>query len=102
MIYKVLDVRELMYLSSGRVCNGTYSGGNSSMSVENSREFIVIAEDEKCKRRRFHFYDGHEEKFLGEMCYYGYKGDFDILVPGDKFELVETSTYKEVQLIEEN
>lgn len=101
MIYKVLDVRELMYLSSGRVSNGAYSGGCGSMSTVNEREFVVIAEDESYERHRFHFYDGHEEEFLGKMCYYGYKGDFNILVTGDKFELVETSTYKEVQLIEE-
>ena len=88
-MYKVLDVREHKY-AVARSC-GTGSNYSSSVSVTNyiHHEFVVICvELETSTRKRFVFYDGHktEDKFLG-IHYYGYKGDFNLLVVGDLFEV---------------
>lgn len=97
-MYKVLDVREIILVSNGSVSNGVY-GGNSSFSVQSTRRTIVIAEDNNHHRKRFEFYDGYKEEFLGDMHYCGYKGDYELLVPGDKFEVKETLTWPNVNLI---
>ena len=88
-MYKVLDVREHKY-AVARSC-GTGSNYSSSVSVTNDihHEFVVICvELETSTRKRFVFYDGHktEDKFLG-IHYYGYKGDFNLLVVGDLFKV---------------
>lgn len=102
-MYKALDVREITEISSGSVHSNPYSGGSSSMSIKNSQVIIVIAEDDKYKeRKRFSFYNGYKEMFLGKMQYYGYAGDFDLLVPGDKFEVKETSTWPTVLIVEDD
>lgn len=100
-MYKVLDVREVIEIGSGSVSNHSY-GGSNSMSIKSTRKIVVIAEDDEYKeRKRFHFYDGYKEEFLGKMQYYGYSGDFDLLVPGDKFEVRETSTWPAVLIVED-
>ena len=88
-MYKVLDVREHKY-AIARSC-GTGSNYSSSVSITNDteHEFVVICvELETNTRKRFIFYDGHktEDKFWGTH-YYGYKGDFNLLVVGDLFEV---------------
>lgn len=99
-MYRVLDVREVIEISSGRVSNHTY-GGSNSMSINTRRKVVIIAEDENKQRKRFHFYDGYKDTFLGKTSYYGYEGDFDLLVPGDLFEIEKTSTWDTVTLIEQ-
>jgi hypothetical protein len=99
MIYKVLDVREVIEVHSGSVSNHPTYCGSNSMSISSEREFVVIAEDENKNRKRFVFYDGRKEVFLGKMEYFGYKGTFDLLVPGDKFEVKETSTWLTVIIV---
>jgi hypothetical protein len=101
-MYKALDVREVIEIGSGSVSNHPSYCGSNSMSIESTRKIVVIAVDEENNRKRFTFYDGHKEMFLGRMSYYGYAGDFDLLVPGDKFEVEETSTWPSVKLIKEN
>jgi hypothetical protein len=88
-MYKVLDVREHKY-AVARSC-GTGSNYSSSVAVTNDthHEFVVICMELATKeRKRFVFYDGHktEDKFWGTH-YYGYKGDFNLLVAGDLFEV---------------
>lgn len=101
MMYKALDIREVIEVSSGSVSNHSY-GGSNSMSIKSTRKIVVIAEDEEGNRKRFPFYDSYEDTFLGKTCYYGYKGDFDLLVPGDKFEVRETSTWPTVLIVEDD
>jgi hypothetical protein len=101
-MYKALDVREVIEISSGSVSNYPSYYGSNSMSINTSRKIVVIAEDENKKRKRFHFYDSYKDTFLGKPSYYGYEGDFDLLVPGDNFEVEETSTWPNVRLIKEN
>ena len=96
-MYKVLDVREIVSVYGGSTSSG-YCGGPGSFSVESKEYTAVIAEDEERKRKRFEFYKGYPEKFLGEMRYYGYTGDYKLLVPGDYFEIEKTSTYPNVKL----
>ena len=86
-MYKVLDVREHK-CAVARSC-GTGSNYSSSVSVTNDihHEFVVICRELATKeRKRFVFYDGYktEDKFCGTH-YYGYKGDFNLLVVGDLF-----------------
>lgn len=99
-MYKVLDVREIVTVSSGSVSSGVY-GGSSSFEVNSKRYVVVIAEDKNHHRKRFEFYAGYKSKFLGETDYYGYAGDYNLLVPGDWFVVEETSTYPVVKLIHE-
>lgn len=96
-MYKVLDVREHKY-AIARSC-GTGSSYSSSVSVTNDiqHEFVVICvELETSTRKRFVFYDGHREddKFWGTH-YYGHKGDFNLLVVGDLFEVEENDSKKD-------
>lgn len=96
-MYKVLDVREIVTISGGSTSSGVY-GGSGSFGV-NSREYtVVIAEDEEHKRKRFEFKARYTSKFLGKTEYYGYSGEYNLLVPGDYFEVEETSTYPIVKL----
>lgn len=97
-MYKVLDVREIVNISGGSISNGV-CGGSSSYGVNSCQCVIVIAEDEEHKRKRFEFGAGYESKFLGKTSYYGYSGEYDTLVLGDKFIIVETSTYPKVERI---
>ena len=97
-MYKVLDVREVIEIGSASVSNHPTYCGSNSMSIKSTQKIVVIAEDENKERKRFHFYDGYENTFLGSTSYYGYKGDFGLLVPGDKFEIEETSTWRTVHI----
>jgi hypothetical protein len=101
-MYKVLDVREIVTINGGSTSNGIY-GGSGSYSVNSTHYTVVIAEDEQGERTRFEFYPPSKREFLGYMNYYGTKGDYDILVPGDKFELIrEVDTWPFVRLIKED
>ena len=97
-MYKVLDVREIFTVHGGSTTNAIY-GGSGSYSVDSTQYVVVIAEDEAHKRKRFEFRDGYTSKFLGETRYYGYSGDYNLLVPGDYFEVEKTSTYPNVKMI---
>lgn len=96
-MYKVLDVREIVTISGGSTRNGYY-GGPGSFTPDSTKYTVVIAEDEEHKRKRFEFRAGYTSEFLGKTCYYGYSGDYNLLVPGDYFEIEETSTYSNVIL----
>lgn len=99
-MYKVLDVREIVTTSGGSTSSGVY-GGSGSFGVNSRQYTVVIAEDENHKRRRFEFKAGYTSEFLGETNYYGYSGNYDLLVPGDYFVIEKTSTYPVVKLVEE-
>jgi hypothetical protein len=97
--YKVLDVRELIIANHGSVSSGSYSGGTGSVNLEVLRRTVVIAEDKNTHRKRFEFYEGYPDRnYHGETVYYGYRGDYDLLVPGDEFVVEETSTYPTVNI----
>lgn len=81
MTYKVLDVRENESKYSYTDYTNTYT--------QTHTVFVIIAEDTCGKRKRFYMYDGYRSLFLNEWSYYGYKGDFDLLVKGDWFEIEE-------------
>ena len=80
--YKVLDVREKESTYSYTDRTNTYT---STHTV-----FVIIGEDTRGRRKRFHMYDSYKSLFLDEWHYYGYEGDFDLLVKGDWFEIEET------------
>ncbi len=97
-MYKVLDVREIITICGGSVNNGVH-GGSSNFNVGSKRYQVVIAEDENHKRRRFEFCEAYKSEFLGETSYYGYIGNFEILIPGDYFEVEKTYSWPKVKLI---
>lgn len=98
-MYKVLDVREYKSIGSGSYRTG-YGGGGGKLSVGTTHFTAVICQDLSTnKRERFEFYYGYEDEFLGKTRYYGYRGDYELLVPGDNFEIEETSTFKYVKLL---
>ena len=76
--YKVLDVREK---------EETYSYTDRNIYTATHTVFVIIAEDVNGKRKRFTMYDGYKTEFLDDWTYCGYKGDFDLLVKGDWFEI---------------
>lgn len=101
-MYKVLAVREIVTVGSGSTSNGVY-GGSGSFTVESKIYQVVIAEDENHNRKRFEFYPGYRSEFLGDYIYYGYQGDYKLLIIGDMFEIEEaTNTWPRVKLIKEN
>lgn len=87
-VYKVLDVREKE--STYSYCIG---------STDTHTVFTVIAEDKNGKRERFQMYDGYRSLVLDEWVYYGYEGDFSLLIEGDWFEIEETSTWPVVKIL---
>ena len=91
MAYKVLDVREKEETYSYTDYNNTYT--------ETHTVYVIIAEDGLGKRKRFTMYDGYNSLFLNECSYYGYEGDFDLLVKGDWFEIEKTSTWPIVKVL---
>ena len=101
-MYKVLDVREYNCAN-----NVTYSHGCGGMggnvNVKETHYIVAICVNlETNKRVRFSFYEGYKSEFLGKYIYYGYTGDFNLIVPGDMIEVKETSTYKRVEIISTN
>jgi hypothetical protein len=101
-MFKVLDVREFSRISGGSVSQGMY-GGSGSVNLKETTITVVIAEDEDKERVRFEFYPKYKNSFLDSTMYYGYTGDFNELIPGDKFIIEDTSTWQRVvRIIEEN
>lgn len=98
-MFKVLDVREFSRVFGGSVSQGMY-GGSGSVKFNETTITVVIAEDENRERVRFEFYPKYKNSFLDSTMYYGYTGDFNELVPGDKFIIEDTSTWQRVVRIE--
>ena len=80
--YKVLDVREKEQTYTYTDCTNSHTAAHTV--------FVIIAEDTLGTRKRFHMYDSYKSLFRSEQAYYGYEGDFDLLVKGDWFEIEET------------
>lgn len=98
-MYRALDVREVISISTGRVSNEIYGHGGS-LDLQTRTNFVVIAENIETKdRKRFSFYSPYKSEFLGEPMYCGHTGDYQVLVPGDLFEVEDTNTWTHVQLI---
>lgn len=100
-MFKVLDIREHKY-SIARSCgSGSAYSSNVSVQSETHHEFVAICEElETGIRRRFVFSEGHKSKgYAGDYHYYGYQGDYDLLVIGDIFEIEPTSTYDKVIIL---
>ena len=98
-MYKVLDVRE-----KDSITGGSYrqNYGSSTGTIENhSKSYVVVIclNEDTGKRERISFSSAREEKFLGSTHYMGYTGDYDLLIPGDRFEIKKTSKYEHVNII---
>lgn len=94
-IYKVLDVREIMSKINGH----TYKTAGD-INISYTPLYVVIAENIQTKEReRFEFYKGYTSMFLDEELCHGYSGDYCVLVPGDRFEIIQTDTYKKVKIL---
>lgn len=95
--FKALDVRECIDITSLR---GTESGYSTRITMNKRAYVIVIAErvgnNERC---RFELYEGYQDTFLGTNKYYGYQGQWNMIVPGDVFEIEETNTYDRVTIL---
>lgn len=99
-MYKALDVRDVVRFNSGSFTQDSYSG-RGNLSINEKPIIVVIAETEQKERVRFEFFPGYEGQFLGSTQYYGYRGDFDVLIPGDTFVIEDTSTWQRVTIITE-
>jgi len=97
-MYKVLDVREYESIKEYRLSKLGY--GTQSIYVDKTQCIVAICENtETGKRSRFEFYPGYQDISLGDIKYYGYKGEYNLIVPGDTIEVVDTDTYKEVRRV---
>lgn len=85
MAYKVLDVREKEETYSYTDRTNTYTATHTV--------FVIIAEDTTGRRKRFHMYETYKSLFMNDWTYYGYEGDFDLLVKGDWFEIEKTENW---------
>lgn len=94
-MYKVLSVREYDSIHECRLSNNGY--GQHPISLDKNHYVVAICESTKTGERvRFDFCPGYKETFLGETRYYGYAGEYELIVPGDIIVIKESSTYKEV------
>lgn len=98
--YKALDVREIIRVTSGSSTNHSY-GGSNSISLDTIEYVVCIAKDlETGNRVRFEFKRAYKDTFMGKTYYYGYTGDYHLLVPGDTFELEDTNTYMHLTILD--
>lgn len=98
-IYKALDVREYRVVGDLTMHNG-YGGSSSRIDGKATDYFAVICENTHThKRERIEFYKGREWDFMGTTHYYGYTGDYMLIVPGDHFIIEKTSTYDNVRIL---
>lgn len=98
-IYKALDIREIIRVLSGSSTKNAYSASNS-VSLDSKEYVVCIAKDlETGNRVRFEFKRPYTDSFMGQTYYYGYTGDYKLLIPGDTFELEETSTYTHLRIL---
>ena len=92
-MFKVLDVREIEKIEEIDTSYGI-------ASIKTQMTYVVIAENHSSHDRiRFEFYDGYNENVLNKIRYYGYKGDFDILIKGDYFEIEEPNEYEPYEYV---
>ena len=95
--FKALDVRECIDITSLR---GTACGYSTSISIDKREHIVVIAERVgNNERYRLELYSGYQDTFLNKNNYYGYQGQWNMIVPGDVFEIEETSTYDKVTIL---
>ena len=97
--FRALDVREFMELRS---LSGSGSSYSTRMHISTELKVVVIAnrvsDNERC---RIVFTRPDTGTFLGDTKYYGYEGPWEMIVPGDVFEVEETNTYDKVTILEE-
>ena len=99
-MYKVLSVREYDSIQEGYISGSSY--GRHPIYIDKTHYVVAICENtETGKRSRFDFFPGYKNTWLGETRYYGYAGEYELIVPGDTIEIKESSTYKEVWRIKE-
>ena len=91
-MYKVLAVREYNLIENQNNYLNVTTGG---LRIDNTHYITVICENEEThKRERFDFYKGYERKsFNGKIDYYGYSGNYNLLIVGDRFEIKETKKF---------
>lgn len=98
-IYRALDVREHVLVGDLEWRNGV-SGLGGRVYGTATDYYVVICENTSThKRERFEFRKGYESEFLNETHYYGYSGDYMLIVPGDCFIIQKTDTYEEVRIL---
>ncbi len=99
--YRVLDIRE--YQDTTVTSYGGSYGTNQK--VRTDKRVIVVAiclNLDTNKRERMEFYPAYSDAFLGTTHYYGYKGDYQLLVPGDVFQITNNSDYDYVSIVTED
>ena len=102
MLYKALDVREHYIVGKAEYYKGYGCSTTGSVQVPQHLRVVVIAEEsrgEYRKRVRFEFLEAYEYEFLDKVHYNGYTGDWKLIIPGDHFIVEETSTYKNVVVV---
>lgn len=93
-IYKALDIRELTRVGSGSVSNGGSYCSSSSVRIDAEGYVVCIAKDLNTNARvRFEFKPASKDTYQGKTYYSGYIGDYELLVPGDVFEIEEDKVY---------
>ncbi|MBQ8806616.1 MAG: hypothetical protein IJZ68_09260 [Bacteroidaceae bacterium] len=97
-MFKVLSVREYDKIEEVKFSSGI-GGGNGYVNMKKTHFVVVVAVTigpGMQARKRIAFCPAHTYEFLGRTVYEGYAGDYELLVPGDIFEIQETKTFKKV------
>lgn len=97
---KTLSVREYDKLDEVTYSNGC--GGNSGrIQIKKTHYVVIVAADTETKqRKRIAFSEAHASELFGRTIYEGYTGDYQLLVPGDIFEIQETHTFRKVVIVQ--
>lgn len=98
-IYKALDVREHILIGDIEWRNGSTCLGGRVYSTTTDYYVVICENTSNHKRERFEFRKGYETEFAGKTHYYGYTGDYALIIPGDHFIIQKTSTYDEVRIL---
>lgn len=98
-IYKALDVREHILIGDLEWRNGSSGLGGKVYSTATDYYIVICENTSNHKRERFEFRKGRESEFAGKTHYYGYTGDYMLIVPGDHFIIEKTSTYDNVRIL---
>ena len=99
-MFEALSVREYDAIEDIKY-NASWDKSSGSVSMKKTHYVVVIALNIKTReRKRIAFSKSRTSEFLGRTMYEGYTGDYELLVPGDVFEIQETATFKKVVITE--
>lgn len=89
MTYMALDVREYTKIGKTQFNKNCYGNGGD-VTVPQTVHVVVIARNlETGQRERFDFFPAYTLEIGGKEYYGGFKGNYELIIPGDIFEVTK-------------